>query len=108
MKMVMTIVPKKFAEETLNAIIEAGFTATFYETRGGMLRQSQTTMFSAVREKDLVKLLRAIAPIGAEENILHRGFGLERQMVFYNGTVVFIWSLEDFPDLSESEPEAEE
>ncbi len=105
MKMVMTIVPKKFAEETLNAIIEAGFTATFYDTRGGMLRQSQTTMFSAVRDEDLIRLVRVIASIGSEENMLHRGFGIEKQMIFYNGTVVFIWSLEDIPSLSEPETE---
>lgn len=62
-------------------------------------------MFSAVRDEDLVKLLRVIAPIGSDENVLHRGFGIEKQMVFYNGTVVFIWSLEDLPNLSEPETE---
>ena len=105
MKMVMTIVPKKFAEETLNAIIEAGFTATFFETRGGMLRQSQTTIFSAVKDEDLVKFLRAITPDIDSDNTLHAGFGIEKQMITYNGTVVFIWSLEDFPDLSQQETE---
>ena len=97
MKMVMTIVPKKYAEETLSAIINAGFTATFYETRGGMLRQSQTTMFSAIKDDDLSKFLRIIDEI--DNNPQPRTVGAQSPRITSNGTVVFAWTLDNLSDI---------
>lgn len=34
-KMVMTVVPRDGAEALLNALVDAGYTATFMESRGG-------------------------------------------------------------------------
>jgi uncharacterized protein YaaQ len=50
MKMVMVVVPANSAEKVLNALVNAGHTATYAETRGGMLRQSQFSLFIALKE----------------------------------------------------------
>ena len=52
-KMVMAIIPRDEAELVLDALIEAGHSATFMETKGGMLRQSQYTLFIAIKSEDL-------------------------------------------------------
>lgn len=98
MKMIMTIVPKLYAEETLTALINAGFTASFIETRGGMLRQSQVMMFSGVRAEDVDKALAVINSVGGEDsNLVHRGYGIDPKMPAFSGPVVFVWSLDSFP-----------
>ncbi|MGI6250970.1 MAG: cyclic-di-AMP receptor [Anaerolineaceae bacterium] len=104
MKMVMAVVPKKRGEELLNALIEAGFTATYNETRGGMLRQSQITLFIAVRADDVPKVLDVIRGVCSEGSRVHQGFrinGIEGQEslnveMATNSAVVFIWSLDQF------------
>lgn len=98
MKMIMTIVPKMFAEETLTVLIDAGFTATYMETRGGMLRQSQVTMFTAVKAEDVEKALAVINAVGGDKNnLVHRGYGIDPKMTPFLGPVVFVWSLDSFP-----------
>lgn len=53
MKMVMVVVPANTAERVLDALINAGYTATFAETHGGMLRQTQSSLFIAVKTIEL-------------------------------------------------------
>jgi uncharacterized protein YaaQ len=60
MKMVMVIVPSNTAERVLDALVNAGHTATYAETRGGMLRQSQYSLFIAVKKEQLDKVLEII------------------------------------------------
>lgn len=60
MKMVMVVVPVNSAERVLDALINAGHTATYAETRGGMLRQSQRSLFIAVRAAQLEEVLEII------------------------------------------------
>lgn len=60
MKMVMVVVPSNNAEPVLDALINAGHTATYAETRGGMLRQSQKSLFIAVKEPQLEEVLSII------------------------------------------------
>lgn len=57
MKMVMAIVPRSEAEDLLQALVTAGYTATFMETRGGMLRRAQMTLFIATEEDQLEEVL---------------------------------------------------
>lgn len=59
-KMVMAIVPRDEAELVLNALISAGYTATFTETQGGMLREAQLALFSVVKEEHLEIVLGII------------------------------------------------
>jgi uncharacterized protein YaaQ len=60
MKMVMAVVPSDSAERVLDALINAGHTATYAETRGGMLRQSQYSLFIAVNANQLEEVLTLI------------------------------------------------
>ena len=56
-KMLMVVVPREEAEYVLEALINARHTATFTETRGGMLRQSQLTLYIAIKEEQLEEVL---------------------------------------------------
>ena len=60
MKMMMVVVPSNSAEPVLDALINAGHTATYAETRGGMLRQSQKSLFIAIKEIQLDEVLNII------------------------------------------------
>lgn len=60
MKMVMAVVPANTAENVLDALVKAGHTATYAETSGGMLRQSQYSLFIAVKKEQLDDVLRLI------------------------------------------------
>ena len=58
MKMIMAIVPRKYGDDVLSALINAGH-SNFSETRGGMLRQSQLTLFIAGSSRDVQTALNA-------------------------------------------------
>ena len=106
MKMMMIVLPCKKGDNFLAALINAGFTATYSETRGGMLRQSQLTLFVAVNEKkvkDIIGLIRETCSLNAR---VHYGFGITQPApkdeegdcsdIGVSGAVVFVWSLERF------------
>ncbi len=106
MKMMMIVLPRKSGENFLAALINAGFTATYSETRGGMLRQSQFTLFIAVNEHDVENVIGIIRESCSVYMRVHHGFGITQaaQMdeegksseVGASGAVVFIWSLDSF------------
>lgn len=60
MKMVMAVVPVNTAESVLDALVNQGHTATYAETHGGMLRQSQFSLFIAVKKEQLDEVLGII------------------------------------------------
>lgn len=60
MKMVMVVVPSNTAERVLDALVNAGHTATYAKTQGGMLRQSQYSLFIAVHKEQLEEVLSII------------------------------------------------
>lgn len=106
MKMMMIVLPRKKGEDFLVELINAGFTATYSETRGGMLRQSQLTLYVAVNEgvvKDVIELIRETCSVNVR---IHYGFGITQAAqveeegkaseVGVSGAVVFIWSLDRF------------
>lgn len=109
MKMIMAVVPRKCGDEVLAALIDSGFSATYSETRGGMLRQSQLTMYIAVRSSELQKALDIISCSCSGEIMIHRGYGLtvlgevdephavnESKKLGHSGAVVFIWTLDPY------------
>ena len=106
MKMIMAIVPKKYGDDVLSALINAGFTATNYETRGGMLRQSQLTLFIAVRSSDVQTALNVITDSCNEIESIRQGYGLQADTEPHmandgaplgkSSAVVFIWTLDKF------------
>jgi uncharacterized protein YaaQ len=99
MKMIMAVVPHEEAERVLDALITAGHTATFVESRGGMLRQSQWTLFIAVHADEVDRVLNII-----QQNCHIRvNVGLEGAqqrsirpsvMADLGGAVSFVWDLD--------------
>lgn len=103
MKMVMVVVAKEEANDVLAALVASGHTATFVESKGGVLRQSSQALFIVVEDKDLDAVLDTIncscqssvsldTPGGAGESAPSP----IRQMASVGGAVVFVWELERF------------
>ena len=57
MKMIMAVIPHDHSRKVL---VDAGFSATFAESRGGMLRQTQHTIFIAVNKQQHEQVLSII------------------------------------------------
>lgn len=101
----MAVVPKNSGEAVLDALVNAGYTATFSETRGGMLRQSQISMFIAVKEADVQSVLDVIRAHCKTSAKIHENHSPQRfdpssqQSIIIGGGVVFIWPLEQFHNL---------
>lgn len=106
MRMVMAVVPRDQANHVMEALIAAGYKATFTDSRGGMLRQAQQMIFIAVRQKELEAVLAIIRDschtqlaLGSEEDAASPGLldSLSRAPATYIGSaVVFVWDLERF------------
>ena len=99
-KMVMTVIPRDEAEHVLDALIDAGYSATFMETKGGMLRQSQYSLFIAVSNETLDNALDIIKNSCKTDIILDED-DLTKQEILENsgvqklgGAVVFVWDLD--------------
>lgn len=60
MKMLMVVVPSNTAERVLDALVKDGYTATYAETHGGMLQQSQLSLFIVVKKEQLDQVLEII------------------------------------------------
>ena len=99
-KMVMAVIPRDEAEHVLDALIDAGFSATFMETKGGMLRQSQFTLFTAFEAEKLGEVFKIIkesckSDIELDEDDLTKQEILENSGVQkIGGAVVFAWNLD--------------
>ncbi len=118
MRMIMAVVPRDQANHVMEALIAAGYKATFTDSRGGMLRQAQQMLFVAVRQKDLESVLAIIrdnchtqivpqtaaqtatqTASESEEDPASMGLmaGLSRAPATYIGSaVVFVWDIERF------------
>ncbi|MHB0856046.1 MAG: cyclic-di-AMP receptor [Anaerolineae bacterium] len=102
-KMIMAVIPREQVECVLSALIDAGHTATYSESRGGMLRQSQQMLFIAVKAEHLQKVLAIIrencrSETHAESSDIEPG-GLSRTLPVtadLGGAVVFVWELDRF------------
>ncbi len=95
----MAVIPRNEAEHVLDALINAGFSATFMETKGGMLRQSQYSLFTAVSTETLDNVLDIIknsckTDIALDEDDLTKQEILENSGAQkLGGAVVFVWDL---------------
>jgi uncharacterized protein YaaQ len=99
-KMLMAVIPRDQAELVLDALINAGFSATFMETKGGMLRQSQYTIFTACPAKKLAEA-RTIIKENCTSDIELDEDDLTKQEILNNSgvqkigsAVVFSWDLD--------------
>lgn len=101
MKMVMAVVPANVAEQLLDALVNHGHTATYAETHGGMLRQSQKSLFIGVKN-DLLEEVLAIIKANCHTRVEMSTRGMDessfdgRPPVTANlgGAVVFIWDIQ--------------
>lgn len=101
MKMVMVVVPSNTAESVLDALVNAGHTATYAETTGGMLRQSQYSLFIAVKKEDLDTVLGIIKEHCRTQVEMNTSPTNERISVGSSpvtadlgGAVAFIWDID--------------
>lgn len=99
MKMIMAIMSRDEAERVLQALVAANLTATFMETRGGMLRQAQMTLFIAVEPDDVERVLSIIQSTCRSESVVESVEGDEPPTPMpvrpqLGGAVVFIWDIE--------------
>ena len=99
-KMIMAIIPKDEGELVLNALIEGGHSATFIETKGGMLRQSQYTLFIATQNKhidsvcNIIKTRCKVDMEIDEQNSMQQDLLQNTGSLKLGGAVVFIWNLD--------------
>ncbi len=109
MRMVMAVVPRDQAGHVMECLIAAGYTATFTDSRGGMLRQAQQMLFIAVRQNDLDRVLTIIRDncrtqieLESAENDSLAQFASERNPLtststtYIGSAVIFVWDIERF------------
>lgn len=101
MKMIMAVVPSSNAEDVLDALVNRGYTATYAQTKGGMLRQSQYSLFIAVNKGKLQEVLDIIKdnchtqvkmntlPTNDEESI-----GISPVVADLGGAIAFVWDID--------------
>jgi uncharacterized protein YaaQ len=101
--MVMAVVPRDEAECVLEALVAAGFAATFTESRGGMLRQAQYTLFIAVKSEDLDQVLTIIqgschseVQVESSEPKKPSLSGPAPKKAELGGAAVLVWTLDRF------------
>lgn len=95
-KMVMALVPRDEAENVLSALVDIGHTATFTESRGGMLRQSQMTLYIAVEADDLEEVLGIVRKHCRVEVRVESEGNAEPITTDIGFAVVFVWNLDRF------------
>ncbi|MBN1438038.1 MAG: cyclic-di-AMP receptor [Anaerolineales bacterium] len=101
MKMIMAIVPKMEAESVLDHLVDAGFTATYMESRGRIMRQSQLTLYIAVSDANVetvMNIIRENCHSKIRINPVRRGDGKAggeaAVQADVGGAVIFLWSLD--------------
>ena len=100
-KMILAVIPRDHTNEVLDALVDSGFTATFGESRGGMLRQSQHSLFIALEAEELEEALsiikehcRTVSRVEKKEKGEDRSIGSKPVTTDLGGAVVFIWDIE--------------
>ncbi len=100
MKMVMAVVPSSNAEDVLDALINHGYTATYAQTKGGMLRQSQYSLFIAVKQEKLEEVLNIIKQschthVEMSTLLASDGESMESSPVIaeLGGAIAFVWEI---------------
>lgn len=101
MKMIMAVVPKREAEVVMDHLILSGYTATFVESRGGVMRRTQLTLFIAVQRNDVDNVIDIIRThcrtqirINPPRQPAQSGNVETPVMADLGGSVIFIWDLD--------------
>ncbi|MEA3327229.1 MAG: cyclic-di-AMP receptor [Chloroflexota bacterium] len=100
MKMMMVVVPSNNADQVLDALVNAGHTATYAETHGGMLQQSQYSLFIAVKKEQLEQVIEIIkancrtrVEMSTQVPENYEAMGKTPVTADLGGAVVFIWDI---------------
>ena len=98
-KMILAVIPRDHSHEVLDALVDSGFAATYGESKGGMLRQSQHSLFIALEEKELeraLSLIKAHCRTASEVEEKHdeASKGSNPVTADLGGAVVFIWDID--------------
>ena len=98
-KMIMAIIPHEQAEAVLEALVDAGHTATFTQSRGGVLRMAQEMLFIMAEEHNLETILQIIRqhchtqiPIEPKKSAESRES--ETTVVDLGGAIIFVWTID--------------
>lgn len=97
-KMVMAVVSRDQANHVLEMLVTSGYPVTFAESRGGMWRQAQYTLYACVDEEAVDDVLRIIrencrAQVEVETDEAARTESIQA-MADLGGAVVFVWDVE--------------
>jgi len=92
MKMLMAVIHSFEAEMVLDALIAEGYSVTFMESRGGMLRQSQLAMFIAIEEEKVPSVMKILKETCSSDVSIHSGEKASTSAKI-GGGVVFAWDL---------------
>lgn len=100
--MIMAVIPHDHSRKVLDELVDAGFSATFAESRGGMLRQTQHTIFVAVDKQQERQVLAIIkencrTPSESRDRDNEQVEGSEHVSVTaeLGGAVVFTWDIDN-------------
>jgi uncharacterized protein YaaQ len=103
MKMVMAIVEREETPRVLEALIMAGYTATFNDSRSGVLRQARQSLFIGVDDARLDDVLGIIksncrshvrTTEAVSETVLPTA--PRRTVAEVGSAVVFVWDIDRF------------
>lgn len=104
-KMVMAVVSRDQSERVLDKLVSAGYGATFTESRGGMLRQTQKMIYIAVdaeKVDGVVDIIRATyrskveVSDGSMQSDLVSSRASETTTAEVGYAVIFVWDLDRF------------
>jgi len=103
MKMVMASVEREETARVLEALISAGYTATFHDGRGGVLRQARQTLFIGVEDPKLEDVLsiierncRSRVSLESTETDSMLQIAPTRTFAEVGSAVVFVWDIDRF------------
>lgn len=101
MKMVMAVVPRDQTDHLLECLVAAGFTATFIEARGGVLRQAEHMLFIAVPKESVEAVVEIIrtncrSQVGIESTLTRhfKTLGMQPASTEVGWAMVFVWDLD--------------
>jgi uncharacterized protein YaaQ len=102
-KMVMAIIERQEAPSVLEALVSSGYTATFGDSRSGVLRQAKQTLFIGVDAEKLDDVLdiiqcncRSRIALDSTEAASPLQTSRSRSFAEVGSAVVFVWDIDRF------------
>lgn len=98
-KMIMAIIPHEQAEAVLEALVDAGHTATFTPSRGGVLRMAQEMLFIVAENHHLEKIVQIIRQHCHTQIAIETRQSADNRLpkttaVDLGGAIIFVWTID--------------